>query len=43
MTFYLWDFMYNVLGISLAIAVSIMVYKVYIISKNDRGGTARTG
>jgi hypothetical protein len=35
--------MYNVLGICLAVAVTIMVYKVYIISRNEMGGTARTG
>ena len=43
MTFYLWDFMYNALGICLTVVAIIMIYKIYIISKDDRLGTARTG
>ena len=43
MTFYLWDFMYNILGICLIVVAIIMIYKIYIISKSDRIGIARGG
>jgi len=43
MTFYLWNFMYNLIAICLAIAVAIMIYKIYIISKSDTFGIAREG
>jgi len=42
MTFYLWNFMYNILGILLIVIITIVYYKVFIVSKSDIGGTPRT-
>jgi len=42
MKFYLWDFMYNILGIILMIVISIIVYKIFMTTKSDMGGDPRT-
>jgi len=43
MTFYLWNLMYNILGISLSVVAIILIYKVYIVSKSEMSGDSRTG
>ena len=43
MTFYLWDFMYQIIGIMLSIVVIIFIYNIYIVSKKEMAGNARTG
>ena len=43
MTFYLWDMMYQILGISLIVLISIFVYKIFIATRSDRSGIPRAG
>lgn len=37
----LWELMYDVVGITLIIVIIVVVYKVYILSKDSRQGIAR--
>ena len=43
MTFYMWDFMYQIIGVSLAVVVSIFIYKIYISTRSSHSGIARNG
>ena len=39
---YYWDIIYQILGVTFIVAVSIAVYKIYIASNADKYGIARS-
>jgi len=38
-----WDMMYQIIGISLMVVISIFIYKIYITVRGEQSGIARTG
>jgi len=38
----LWDFMYQILGITLIVTISFAIYKIFVFSNHDKAGISRT-